>query len=481
MKNHFEIFMRKLFIPMAVLLSTLCVCPNVHAQGIEPSTGKLGSTTTNGNGHWVSAQVAISQGSIETAYLAADRACQEGTAIACSFAGELIIQGRVPLATPEQSAGLFKRGCELGNANACQGIGLMLVQGIGITENAQAGKRYMERACEAENSMACTNLGLMHKMGMFGPPNDIQAEAYLKQALDLLPENETATTTLTELQAKNNQKAEGGLSATLRQASILRGRSDTDKPIQNLVAPSQSAIAKPNPVQCERATFDALMGGNNQDLKKPAGHLTPHINVGSNWITSQVELLLAFSEAGQTLAAPNADGAASIVLPNVADCAAAYANFIKAIKDMAWLLASVESHKQIIYGVSGRNEVTAASPSQQKTITFITERQRTADPNEAVSNDLWNNKNLSAYRVNCQTKEATLILSLQFDPRSRLVGSSKTPSLNTAQPQVIIEKHAEMARAIACASPQQAVATAATHSLQAALSLRFEKDQQQTP
>ena len=309
--------MQKLLIPMAVLISTLCVCQDVKAQRVEPSTGKLGSTTTSGNGHWVSAQVAISQGSIDAAYLAADRACQEGTAIACSFAGELIIQGRVPLATPEQSAGLFKRGCELGNANACQGIGLMLVQGIGITENAQAGKRFMERACEAENSMACTNLGLMHKMGMFGPPNNAQAETYLKQALDLLPENETAKAALAEIQAKSIRAAERSSPGASQQVSILRGRSEADKPIESPLAPSSTAAAMPSAIQCQRATLAALMEGNIQDLKKPAWNLPPSANVESNWITSQVELLLAFSEAGQAQAAPRPDAAASVITPDL--------------------------------------------------------------------------------------------------------------------------------------------------------------------
>ncbi len=473
MKDHFEIFMQKLLIPMAVLISTLCVCPDVKAQRVEPSTGKLGSTTTSGNGHWVSAQVAISQGSIDAAYLAADRACQEGTAIACSFAGELIIQGRVPLATPEQSAGLFKRGCELGNANACQGIGLMLVQGIGITENAQAGKRFMERACEAENSMACTNLGLMYKMGMFGPPNNAQAETYLKQALDLLPENETAKAALAEIQAKSIRAAESSAPTKSQQVSILRGRSETDKPIESPVAPSSTAVAMPGAIQCQRATLAALMEGNNQDLRKPAWNLTPNVNVEPNWITSQVELLLAFSEAGQTQSALRADAAAASITAKVGDCAEAYANTVKAIKDTPWLLASRDPQARIIYAFFGGNEV-AAPPNRPINITLITENQRSADTGAAASNDVWNNKSLSAFRVSCETKEATLILALQFDPQSRLIGSSSAPSLNTAQPLAPIEKNAELARTLACARPQQAAAAPNSLHLQAALARRPE-------
>jgi len=466
--------MIKPFILVVVFALALTFSFEVKAQIADPKTGAVGTTTTNGNGHWVSAQVAISQGSLDAAFLAADRACQEGTAIACAFAGELIIQGQAPLATPEQSAGLFKRGCELGNANACQGIGLMLVQGIGIAEDVKSGKAFMDRACGAQNAMACANLGLMYKMGLFGPANKVQTEAYLKEALRMQPDNEVAQNALAELQAETTR------TATSQLPSQLRGRGETNKNVEPLTGVAAKS-ASPSLTMCQRSMIPALMDVGRQDPQKPSWNIAPDSSLDATRITRQIELLLAFTDASAAPATPSSEPSGPVDLPTLAACEDAYASRVKAFGETAWLLAAVEPQETIIYATTHSGDATSPLETNVEMITLIADSRRRSEPGKGLSNGLWDGKILSSYRVVCRIGEVTPLIVLEFDQKSRLMASSGFSQPKGSSSLEPAAKRSEIVKTLACASPQQAVSTAATHSLQAALSLRFEKDQQQTP
>lgn len=460
---------------MTILFLAFTCNLEVKAQASDPKTGSVGSTTTSGNSHWVSAQVAIGQGAVDAAFLSADRACQEGTAIACAFAGELIIQGQASLATPEQSAGLFKRGCELGNANACQGIGLMLVQGIGIAEDAKAGRAFMERACQSENAMACANLGLMHKMGMFGPPNQVQAMEYLNQALLLMPENEIAKAALVELQAKAPQRAGGERTASATQGPILRGRAESDKQAATVMNESKSLQSQSELTLCQRAAFTGLVESYDPDPKKPSWNLTPNTGTDPSQTNSQVVLLLALSAKDPADFNPSMEGNTTISLPRLSDCEAKYSIQIKALEETNWRLAAAEPNQTIIYAASASKE------GRSTTITMIIDSEEKSEARHKISSGLWSSRSISTYNIDCQSNEPRLLLALQFDARSRLFAASGLPFSTVVEPVATLAKHAEIARTLACAPPQQVPSPANTYRLQAALSLRFERDQQQTP
>lgn len=466
--------MNKPFILVIVFALAFTFSSEVKAQVIDPQTGAVGTTTTNGNGHWVSAQVALSKGSLDAAFLAADRACQAGTAIACAFAGELIIQGQAALATPEQSAGLFKRGCELGNANACQGVGLMLVQGIGIAEDVQTGKAFMDRACNAQNAIACTNLGLMFKMGLFGPANKVQSEAYLKQALHMQPDNELAQNALAELQAE--------LPRTARPQSLspLRGRGETNKNAEQLTGVAMKA-AGPSLTLCQRSALSALMDEGRHDPKKPTWNIAPDSSLEAARITRQIQLLLAFSDTNAARASASMEPSALSDFPTLADCEAAYAGRIKAFGETAWLLAAVEPQEKIIYTMTSGDDVLSPIEANVKVITLITDNRPVSDSKKGLSNGLWDGKTLRSYRVVCQVGEVMPLFALGFDQKSKLVASggfSPPLATSTLEPETM---PSEIVRTLACAPQQQGVNGASTYRLQAALALQFEQDQQQTP
>jgi hypothetical protein len=466
--------MNKPFILVIVFALAFTFSNEVKAQVTDPRTGAVGTTTTSGNGHWVSAQVAISNGSMDAAFLAADRACQEGTAIACAFAGELIIQGQAALATPEQSAGLFKRGCELGNANACQGVGLMLVQGIGIAEDVQTGKAFMDRACNAQNAIACTNLGLMFKMGLFGPANKVQSEAYLRQALHMQPDNKLAQNALAELQAEPSR------TAISQPISQLRGRGETNKNEEQLTDVAIRS-AGPSPTLCQRSALSTLMDEGRQDPKKPTWNIAPNSSFDATRITRQIELLLAFSDTSAARASASIEPSALSDFPTLADCETAYAGRIKAFGETAWLIAAVEPQEKIIYAITGGGDASSPTEANARLITLIADRRPASESKKGLSNGLWDSKTLSSYRVICQVGEVTPLFALGFDQKSKLVASSGfSPPLATSSLEPAT-RHFEIVRTLACASPQQGVTAASTHPLQAALSLQFEQDKQQTP
>ncbi len=466
--------MNKPFILMIVCALAFTFSNEVKAQVTDPRTGAVGTTTTGGNGHWVRAQVAISQGSMDAAFLAADRACQEGTAIACAFAGELIIQGQAALATPEQSAGLFKRGCELGNANACQGVGLMLVQGIGIAEDVQTGKAFMDRACNAQNAMACTNLGLMFKMGLFGPANKDQSEAYLRQALHLQPDNELAQNALAELQAELPK------SAHRPSLSPLRGRGETKRNAEQLTGdPIKSA--GPSLTLCQRSALSALMDEGRQDPKKPTWNTAPDSSLDATRITRQIELLLAFSDTRAAQAGVSVEPSALSDFPTLADCEAAYADRIKAFAEIGWLHAAFEPQEAIIYAMTSGGDASLSTEANVKIVTLIADSRPASDSKKGLSNGLWDGKTLSSYRVVCQVGEVTQLFALGFDQKSKLVASSGfSPPIATLNLEPTT-RHWEIVRTLTCASPQRGVPAASTLRLPAALSLQFEQDQQQAP
>jgi hypothetical protein len=232
---------------------------------------------------------------------------------------------------------------------------------------------------------------------------------------------------------------------------------------------------------CQRHVITALMDVGSQDLKKPSWNFAPGSSLDAARITRQIELLLAFTDAGAAPAADSVEPSIPSDVPKLADCEAAYADQIKAFGETPWLQAAVEARQPIIYAVTRASDGASPSEANIRKITLITDGRRTSGSKKDLSNGVWNGKTLSSFQVSCQANEISPLFALQFDQQSKLVAGIGLPLVPPDPPGEAIQTRGEIARTLACAPPQQIATPERSLPLEAALSLRFEQDQQQTP
>ncbi|MFN9610963.1 MAG: tetratricopeptide repeat protein [Hyphomonadaceae bacterium] len=454
--------MNQPFIAIILILIAAAQFSEVKAQSPITGTGDLGSTTTGGNTFWVTAQVALQRGESEAAFTSSDRACQEGTAIACSVAGEMIVQGQTRMGTPEQSVALFQKGCDLGNANACQGLGLMLVQGIGITADAQKGRSVMQKACQASNAMACVNLGLMFKMGLFGSPNHREADLYFKRALTLQPDNKMALQAL----AENSQAAQGKPSVSgppkpatpMKQTTELRGRLTTP--------PASTPIPATAPQMVATTCWDSV-----STLWNAARDARPS---KPTWNTAASAQTLRLSEA-QTigllmLAASKSATGASSGPQTLAACQRDVEPELKQLLSQPWTIAPNSSAENTLIQMNPPINLADRLASTDQTLLLIIDAGGST-PRRHPQAD----KAFALVRVSCDGGGATPLFFFQTDRQGK-VRPALTGS-NAALPTAVTDR----ARRLGCAPQSERRLWTQLSGLEAALSLRFEQDQQQTP
>lgn len=454
--------MNQPFIAIILVLIVAAQFSEVKAQRATTGTGDLGSTTTDGNTYWVAAQLALQRGESEAAFTSSDRACQEGTAIACSVAGEMIVQGQTKMGTPEQSVALFQKGCDLGNANACQGLGLMLVQGIGITADAKKGQNVMQKACQASNAMACVNLGLMFKMGMFGSPNHRDADLYFKRALTLQPDNEMALQALAENSQTAQIKPSTGTppkpTAPTTQTTELRGRLTT--------TPGPAAASATAPQLVQASCWDSVAASWN--AAREAGPVKP------NWNTAPATQSVTLSDA-QTigllmLVASTAGSTSPAGTQSLAACQSHFEAALKRILNQPWTIAPNSLAENTLSQLNPPIDLAAGNATKEQTLLLIIDAG-----GGTVRPHLHADKAFALFRVTCDAGEVTPLFYFQTDRQGKLRAAMS--SFNAAPPTTISDR----ARRLGCAPQSERRLWTQLSGLEAALSLRFEKDQQQTP
>ncbi|HCP64010.1 MAG TPA: hypothetical protein DIU09_05400 [Hyphomonadaceae bacterium] len=434
----------------------------VKAQRATAGTGDLGSTTTEGNTYWVAAQLALQRGEGEAAFTSSDRACQEGTAIACTVAGEMIVQGQTKMGTPEQSVALFQKGCDLGNANACQGLGLMLVQGIGVAADAKKGQNVMQKACQASNAMACVNLGLMYRMGLFGPPNPKEANLYLNRALALQPDNELALQAIKEIGQAPQVRPPAGSpqkpSAPTVSTTELRGR------LASNPAPAMTAASGPQaaPNTCWDYVTTQWNTAREFTPSKPTWNPPASVQAVTLGDAQTIGLLMLMaSRSGATLPAG---------IQSLADCQSHYETALRAFLRQQWTIAPNALAQNTVMQVNPSIELAGQTANGEQTLLLMIDIGGSS-PRPPPYAD----KTFAMFRVNCDAGEVTPQFFFQTDRQGKL--QPATTSSIAAPPATVSER----ARRLGCAPQSERRLWTQLSGLEAALSLRFEQDQQQTP
>lgn len=168
-------------------------------QTVRLPAGAEGATSGEGNALWLEAQFAFRSGETEKTISTAIAACDAGTFIGCSLAGELLISNAENAEDVVKAVSLFGRGCEGGNANACQGFGLARIQGVGGRADQLQGRTALQKACDLGNAMGCNNFGTMTMSGLLGTPDLALAKVLFRRALQLAPEDPIAREGLANL------------------------------------------------------------------------------------------------------------------------------------------------------------------------------------------------------------------------------------------------------------------------------------------
>ena len=452
--------MKKPFIVTLLTLLAVAQVSQVKAQQAIAGSGDLGSTTADGNTYWVAAQLALQHGENESAFTSSERACREGAAIACSVAGEMIVQGKTALGTPEQGVAMFQRGCELGNANACQGFGLMLVQGIGVTADTKKGQSAMQKACEANNAMACVNLGRMFEMGLFGSPNHEVANLYFNRALVLQPNlalnlqasNQSDLAARTKLPTNSQSKPPAATAGSVE----LRGRLVSNPRLEPTVAPDS--------VQATCKAHAAAQWNKLRDAPqtKPTWN-TEGLGQASTQADAQtIGLALLAANVLDTKITENGD--------EIASCQSQFEPSLKRLLEQPWSLAPGALAPNTLVQIAPiMGTSTGTADGEQFLLLIVDLGVRSS------RRPLHADKGFAFYRVNCDAAEVTPIFYFQTD------GQGKLPLASVDGAATASAAISDRARKLGCATQSERRLWTQLSSLEAAMALRFEQDQQQTP
>ena len=112
------------------------------------------------------------------------RACDAGTAAACTELGVLYAEGKVVTQDLTRARSLYQRACDGGNAPGCTNLGNMYNNGSGGPQDAVRARSLYQRACDNGNAVGCNNLGYMVEHAMGGPVDMGQARALYQRGCD---------------------------------------------------------------------------------------------------------------------------------------------------------------------------------------------------------------------------------------------------------------------------------------------------------
>ncbi|OYU77560.1 MAG: hypothetical protein CFE32_05225 [Alphaproteobacteria bacterium PA3] len=462
---------------IALLLSTSLWLLSV-AKAATPSNanGPVGSTTPEGTTIW---QTLLQQSKVLAPmerFEMAQSACIAGSAIGCSTAGELIVSGATDTFDAPKAVELFQQGCDLGNANACQGVGLMLVQGIGIAADIEKGQSTIRKSCEANNAMACANLGLMLTLDRFGAPNTKLAEIYFLRAQSLQPDNELAQRGLAELGSTRQAIVASGSPNTNLARTELRGRQInlSANGSNDFVAMSQAS--KPE-TRCSNSVIEALNSLSRKIQTRPSWDTpTPTTKVPVSDLES-IGLMLALPQSDRlTLTGPDESEPA---VPLIQDCIAENRAALNAVLSQTWTVAPETLGVQAAFQLLAKKDTLQNPSPAPQTILLILVTGETGQNDAAGSTMSLASKVIAQYEYTCDSSRGRVVFGIQFDRQSKLVGYEGFAGKEEVP---LVATHlASVAQKLACTSESERYLWTKLSGLEAALSLRFEKDQQQTP
>jgi hypothetical protein len=372
----------------------------------------------------------------------------------------MIVQSQTKLGTPEQSVALFQKGCDLGNANACQGLGLMLVQGIGVAADAQKGRSVMQKACQASNAMACANLGLMFRMGLFGPPDYTEANVHLKRALALQPDNDLALQATKE----NGQVAQVNPSAKRPREPPARATASTK--LSGRLASNPAQVPAAAPIDAPTTCWDNITKQWNKlresDPVKPTWNNPASSQAAALTDTQTIGLLmLVASESG---AAPPTG------IQSLADCQNHFETTLKALLGQIWTIAPNDLAKNTVVQFNPPVDLAGHTATREQTLMLMIDAGGSAARRHAQAD-----KAFALFKVNCDVGEVTPLFFFQTDRQGKL--QPTTTSSNVAPPTAVSDR----AQRLGCVPQSERRLWTQLSGLEAALSLHFEQDQQQTP
>jgi TPR repeat protein len=112
------------------------------------------------------------------------RACDAGTAAACTDLGVLYAEGKAVTQDLTRARSLYQRACDGGNAPGCTNLGNMYNNGSGGPQDAVRARSLYQRGCDSGNAVGCNNLGFMYEHALGGPVDLGQARALYQRACD---------------------------------------------------------------------------------------------------------------------------------------------------------------------------------------------------------------------------------------------------------------------------------------------------------
>ena len=463
---------------LIALLSITATCLLSAAEAVTPSNsnGPTGSTTPEGTTIW---QTLLQQSKVLAPmerFQMAQSACVAGSAIGCSTAGELIVSGATDTFDAPKAVELFQQGCDLGNANACQGVGLMLVQGIGIAADIEKGQSAIRKSCEADNAMACANLGLILTLEQFGTPNTKLAETYFLRAQSLQPDNELANKGLAALSSTPPANNVGRRPNTKSVRTELRGRQInlTPNASENLVAGPKTD--KPE-TRCSYTLIEALNSLNQKAQTRPSWEKPAATTKVRASDLESIGLMLALPRSEEP--SLNGPGNSDRALPSIHDCLAANRTALDVVLSQTWTVAPKQLGADAAFQLLVKKDTLPNTPPAPQTILLILVAQEPGQNQTAGSTLSLASKIIARYEYTCGSSLGRVVFGVQFDRQSKLIGYEGFAG--KADVPLIATHLARVAQKVACASESERHLWTKLSGLEAALSLQFEQDQQQTP
>lgn len=112
------------------------------------------------------------------------RACDAGTAGACTDLGVLYAEGKGVTQDLPRARSLYQRACDGGNSPGCTNLGNMYNNGSGGPQDAVRARSLYQRGCDGGNAVGCNNLGFMYEHAMGGPVDLGQARVLYQRGCD---------------------------------------------------------------------------------------------------------------------------------------------------------------------------------------------------------------------------------------------------------------------------------------------------------
>jgi len=79
-----------------------------------------------------------------------------------------------------QAADAYRRACDEGSAKACTNLGFMYKNGQGVPRDFQRAGRLYRQGCDGGNALGCTNLGIMYWNNSLPKDDTVAADLFLR-------------------------------------------------------------------------------------------------------------------------------------------------------------------------------------------------------------------------------------------------------------------------------------------------------------